>query len=146
LVQADVAIGNHPPEELATWRLPAVKIRNDHLERASATWRAWRAPTPRNWFNLLSKDLSVLPQLPQTVLELLEELPSEVTALGATEMRMLELISAGNAGPFDVFPGYEKRNQRRVFGYWEVALTMSEAKAGYDADDSRFDISGRRGR
>jgi hypothetical protein len=114
LVQADVRIGEHPPEELATWRLPAVKIRNDHLEQASTAWRAYRAPTPQDWFNLLSKDLTVLPQLPQTVLEVLEELPSNATALGATEMRMLELISAGNAGPFDVFPGYQKRNQRRV--------------------------------
>ena len=88
LVQADVRIGEHPPEELATWRLPAVKIRNDHLETASA---AWRALTPQDWFNLLSKDLGVLPQLPQTVLEVLEELPSTATALGATETRMLEL-------------------------------------------------------
>jgi hypothetical protein len=124
LVQADVAIGNHRPEELATWRLPAVKILSDHLEQASTAWRAYQAPTPQDWFNLLSKDLSVLPQLPQTVLEVLEELPSNATALGATEMRMLELISAGNAGPFDVFPGYQKRNQRRVFGYWEVGALL----------------------
>jgi hypothetical protein len=121
LVQADVAIGNHPPEELATWRLPAVKIPSDHLEQAST---AWRAPTPQDWFNLLTKDLGVLPQLSQTVLEVLEELPSNATALGATEMRMLELISAGNAGPFDVFPGHQKRNQRRVFGYWEVGALL----------------------
>jgi hypothetical protein len=124
LVQADVRIGEHPPEELATWRLPAVKIRNDHLETASAAWRAWRAPTPQDWFNLLSKNLGVLPQLSQTVLEVLEELPSNATALGATEMRMLEVISAGNAGPFDVFPGHRKRNTRRVFGYWEVGALL----------------------
>jgi hypothetical protein len=124
LVQADVGIGNHSPEELATWRLPAVKIRSDHLEQASAAWRAWRAPTPQDWFDLLSKDLSVLPQLSQAVLEVLEELPSNATALGATEMRMLELISAGNSGPFDVFPGHQKRNQRRVFGYWEVGALL----------------------
>ena len=35
LVQADVCIGNCTPEELARWRLPAVKILNDHLEAAS---------------------------------------------------------------------------------------------------------------
>jgi hypothetical protein len=29
-----------------------------------------------------------------------------VTGLGATEMRMLELISAGSVDPFDVFPAY----------------------------------------
>jgi hypothetical protein len=88
------------------------------------TWRAYRQPTPQDWFNLLGKDLSVLPQLPQTVLELLDELPMDATALGATEMWMLELISAGNAGPFDVFPGHQKRNQRRVFGYWEVGALL----------------------
>lgn len=139
LVQADVAIGNHPPEEVATWRLPAVKILNNHLEAAGMAWQAYRQPTPQRWFNLLGKDLSVLPQLRQTVLELLEELPSDVTGLGATEMRMLELMSAGNAGPFDVFPGHRKRNKRRVFGYWEVgalldrlAYCLAPAVAGLD--------------
>jgi hypothetical protein len=68
--------------------------------------------------------LSVLPGLRQAVLELLEELPMPATGLGATEMRMLELISAGNARPSDVFPGYGKRNQRRVFDYWEVGSLL----------------------
>jgi len=124
LVQADVRIGNHPPEEVARWRLPAVKILNDHVETASAAWQAYRAATPQGWFNLLGKDLSVLPQLQQAAVELLEELPLDTTGLGATEMRMLELISAGNAGPFDVFPGDRKRNKRRVFGYWEVGVLL----------------------
>jgi hypothetical protein len=39
-------------------------------------------------------------------------------------MRMLELISAGNAGPFDVFPGHRKPSQRPVFGYWEVGSLL----------------------
>lgn len=124
LVQADVRIGNHLPEEIAEWRLPAVNILNHHLETAGAAWQAYRAPTPRDWFNLLGRDLNVLPQLRQTALELLEELPIDATALGATEMRMLELIAAGNAGPFDVFPGHRKRNQRRVFGYWEIGSLL----------------------
>jgi hypothetical protein len=124
LVQADVRIGNHPPEDVAKWRLPAVKILNDHVETASAAWQAYRAATPQGWFNLLGKDLSVLPQLRQAAVELLEELPLDTTGLGATEMRMLELISAGNAGPFDVFPGDRKRNKRRVFGYWEVEALL----------------------
>ena len=124
LVQADVPIGNHPPEEVARWRLPAVKILNDHLEAANAAWQAYRAPTPQDWFNLLSRDLSILPHLRQAVVELLEELPMRATGLGATEMRMLELISAGDAQPFDVFPGYRKRNKRRVFGYWEVGCLL----------------------
>jgi hypothetical protein len=120
LVQADLPIGNHAPEELADWRLPAVKIRNDHLEAASKAWQAYRQPTPQHWFNLLSEDIGILPQLRPSVLELLEELPMPATGLGATEMRMLELISSGGAGPFDVFPGDKKPNKRRVFDYWEI--------------------------
>jgi hypothetical protein len=124
LMQAGVAIGDHPPQELATWRLRIVKILNHHLETASRAWQAYRASAPQHWFNLHGQDLSVLPQLQQTVLELLQELPADKSGLGATEMRMLELISAGNAGPFDVFLGENRPNQQRVFDYWEVGSLL----------------------
>ena len=74
LVQPDVRISGQRPEEVAKWRPPAVKILNDHLEAASMAWQAYRQPTPQDWFNLLGKDFSVLPQLRQSVQELLEEL------------------------------------------------------------------------
>lgn len=124
LLQADARIGQHSPEQLLEWRLPAVKIQNDHLQTASAAWQAYRAPTPQDWFNLLSGDLSILPWLQPAMLALLEELPMRTSGLGATEMRMLELIAEGNAGPFDLFPGHEKRNERRVFGYWEAGCLL----------------------
>jgi hypothetical protein len=104
LIQADVRIGEHIPEELAKWRLPEVKISQVHLEIASAAWRAYCAPTPQDFFSLVSKDLSVLPQLRQALQELLEELPMPATGLGAMEMRMLELISHGKAKPLTFFP------------------------------------------
>src|SRR3984957_15435220 len=56
LVQADLPIGNHLPEEVATWRLPVIKIRNDHLEAASMAWQAYRRPPPPDWFNFLGGD------------------------------------------------------------------------------------------
>jgi len=124
LVQADYAIAEQPPESISRWRPRAVKILNDHLEAASLAWQAYRQPTPRDWVKLLGKDLSILPQLRQAVVELLEELPMPSTGLGATEMRMLQLVAAGNARPFDVFPGHGKRNQRRVFDYWEAGALL----------------------
>jgi hypothetical protein len=97
---------------------------NGHLKIARSAWQAWCAPTPSASSDLLSKDLSPLPRLRHAVVELLEELPMRATGLGVTEMRMLELISEGNASPYDVFPGPEKCNERRVFGYWEVGALL----------------------
>jgi hypothetical protein len=124
LIQADAVIGGHLPEAVATWRLPAIKIENEHLVAASKAWQAYRQPTPRDWFDLLGKDIGALPLLRPIVLELLEELPSRSTGLGATEMRMLELVSAGNVSPFDVFPGHGRNNTRRVFEYWETGSLL----------------------
>jgi hypothetical protein len=124
LIQSDVVIGAHSPEELATWRLPAIKMRNDHLELASRAWRAYRASAPQNWFGLLSMDLSVLPQLRRTVAEMLEELPGRTSGLGATEMRILELVDPGDIKPNDVFPGHGHANERRVFDYWEFGTVL----------------------
>jgi hypothetical protein len=87
-------------------------------------WQAYRAPTPQAWFDLLAMNLNALPWLRQAVVMLLEELPMPGSGLGATEMRMLELIFEGNARPPDVFPGHEKPNQRGVFGYWEIGSLL----------------------
>jgi hypothetical protein len=124
LVQADTRIGSHLSEEIAAWRIPATKLSNEHLEIARQAWQAWHASTPRDWFDLLSKDLSGLPRLREAVVTLLEELPMRSTGLGATEMRMLELISEGDAGPFDVFPGHDKPNTRRTFDYWQIGALL----------------------
>lgn len=124
LFQANVVIGDQPPEALSEWKPPGVKIQNEHLVAANKAWQAYRQPTPQDWFDLLGTDIGALPQLRQTVLELLEELPMRSTGLGATEMRMLELVSVGNVSPLDVFPGYRKNNTRRVFDYWETGSLL----------------------
>ncbi len=124
LVQGETSIGNNSLKQLARYEPATVDVANDHFEIAALAWRAYRAPTPQAWFDLLNRDLSVLPQLRACVVELLEELPGRVTGLGATEIRMLELISEGGARPFDVFPGHMKRNERRVFYYWEVGSLL----------------------
>lgn len=124
LVQPDVRIGERPPAEWVKQRPRAVPIHDDHLEIASAAWAAWRSPTPAAWFDLLSQDLSALSKLRHTVIALLEELPMRATGIGATEMRMLELVAAGHSHPSDLFPGHEKPNERRSYGYWEVGKLL----------------------
>ena len=124
LVQTDFSIGGQRPEDVVRLRPQAVPIRNDHLETAGAAWAAWRASTPEAWFDLLARDVSALPCLRNAVISLLEELPMRGSGLGATEMRMLELISEGHVHPYDLFPGHMKPNERRTFDYWEVGSLL----------------------
>jgi hypothetical protein len=131
LVQADVCIGEHTPEALMAWWPATVAIGQAHLEAARAAWQAWRASTPQMWSDLLVRDLSVLPRLSEAVVQLLEELPHRATGLGATEMRMLEIVSEqGQARPCDLFPGEGKSNTRRVFEYWEVGALLDGLASG----------------
>jgi hypothetical protein len=144
LVQSDTRIGDHPPPDWAGQRLAAVPIRNHHLETASAAWSCWRAATPAAWLDLLARDLTALPQLRNTVIALLEELPARVTGLGATEMQMLELLAAGYVHPYELFPGHQKPNDRRTFGYWQVGelldgLAHCPAPAIAGLDEGPFD-------
>ncbi|WP_420964901.1 hypothetical protein [Bradyrhizobium sp. B120] len=124
VLQTDQGVGEQRPTELAAWQSRLAPIRGHHLETASDAWTAWRASTPESWFNLLTRDLRALPQLRNSVVALLEELPSRGSGLGATEMRMLELPSAGQVHPYDLFPGHEKPNRRRTFGYWETGALL----------------------
>lgn len=110
-------------EELGRWKMPAIGVTIDELETASATWQAYRAMTPKPCFDLLGRDLSALPLLRPALSDLLGELPSSATGLGATEMRLLELIARG----------YERTNalfhlrglrQRRVFSEWEIGSLL----------------------
>jgi hypothetical protein len=122
LVQADISIAELTSERVLARQLPTDEIGKQQLELASSVWRAWRQPTPQDWLDLLSIPTSAPPLLRPTATALLEELPRQASGLGATEMRMLELIGegSGDTGPFDVFPGYQQRNTRRAFDYWQI--------------------------
>src|SRR5258708_5254605 len=86
LVDFDLISASH--EELGRWKMPAVDVTKDELETASVSWQAYGATTPEACFDLLGKDLSALPLLRPALFDLLEELPSSATGLGATAMRL----------------------------------------------------------
>jgi hypothetical protein len=86
---------------LGNWEVQDIGVSSAELEIASRAWQAYRAPTPKACFALLATDLTALPLLRLAMLDLLAELPSSTTGLGATEMRMLEMLAWGfaNANP-----------------------------------------------
>jgi hypothetical protein len=124
LRHVDMPVFDALPKQLATWAVVGVELAREHLDIAHLAWRAFRSPTPQAWFDLLKQDLSTLPQLRRCVLEMLDELPGAMTGLGASELRILELLSAGYQHPFDLFPHYRERFQRRVYDYWEGGMLL----------------------
>jgi hypothetical protein len=104
-------------------RIPLVNVTGAHIETASLCWRAYRAPTPGPCFDQLRRDLSAFPLLRPALLDLMQELPSSITGLGATEMRLLELISTGFMGTNMLFylRGFR---QRGVFSDWEIGSLL----------------------
>jgi hypothetical protein len=147
LIQSNVTIAAKSPDVIAAWVPPPIRITHDHLDIACLAWDAYRACTPQTWFDLLATDLSPLPRLRPAVLTLLEELPGHHSGLGATERRILELIDGGDAHPFDVFPGYQKCNERRVFEYWAVgdlldglAHCLAPAVSGLEEGPFKLDM------
>ena len=97
---------------------PAVDVTERELATASAAWQAYRAATPEGCLDLLSEDLSALPLLRPALTDLLNELPSSSTGLGATEMRMLELIARGYSLTNALFHLRSLR-RTRIFGEFE---------------------------
>ncbi|MGY4480606.1 hypothetical protein [Bradyrhizobium sp. USDA 3364] len=84
---------------LPEWRgwneVPLANVRAADLDTASMCWQAYRATTPQACFEALHRDLSAFPLLRPALLDLLRELPWSRSGLGATEMRLLELIATG---------------------------------------------------
>jgi hypothetical protein len=139
-------------KELRQWKVQAVGVTRDELETASMTWQAYRKSTPEICFDLLGEDLSALPLLKPALLDLLEELPSNRTGLGATEMRLLELIANGYSNTNALFHLRQLR-QRRVFDSWEIGSLLEglahgprPALAGLDDELRTLEARNYRGR
>jgi hypothetical protein len=103
--------------------VPLVNVTRAHIETASMCWHAYRASTPEPCFDQLHRDLSAFPLLRPALLDLLLELPWSATGLGATEMRLLELIAIGFMGTNMLFylRGFR---QRGVFSDWEIGSLL----------------------
>jgi hypothetical protein len=148
----DFDLGGASLRELRQWHVQAVDVTKDELETASMTWQAYRAPTPETCFDLLGEDLTALPLLKPALLDLLEELPSGATGLGATEMRLLELIATGYANTNALFY-LQTLRQRRVFKDMEIGSLLEglahgprPAVAGLDEELRTLETRNHRGR
>jgi hypothetical protein len=107
----------------------ALDVTERDFEVARMAWEAYRAPTPELCLGLLSRDFPRLPFLKPAMEELLAELPSPITGLGATEARLLELIARGHNRTKELFqPG--GLLETRVFDQWELGPLLEGLASG----------------
>ena len=102
------------------------------MTSALRAWEAYSSSTPEAWAGLASGAFDELPYLHGVVLSMLHELPDARTGLGFTEAVILALSTGQEVKPFDLFPGYRKRNQSTVFDYWETGLLIDHLSGGED--------------
>jgi hypothetical protein len=119
----DFDLTSIPPTGLGKWKVQDIDVTGAELETASRAWQAYRATTPEACLKLLATDLSALLLLKPALLDLLAELPSRTTGLGATEMRMLELIAWGFTNTNPLFYLGTLRGTR-VFNAWELGYLL----------------------
>jgi hypothetical protein len=136
----DIDLIRLAPGDLAKLRQLVADVTEAELETARMAWVAYREPTPEACFGLLREDMGALPLLKPVLRDLLEELPSSSTGLGATEMRMLELVARGYERTSALFHLRELR-QTRIFNEWEygylldgLAFGPTPAVAGLDSE------------
>jgi hypothetical protein len=120
-----IATGQH----LAKRKTPNLPVTEADLDAASATWQAYRASTPEAFVELPRRDLSRLPFLRPIIVDLIEELPSSVTGLGRTEMRLLELVAGGYRGLNGLFY-LQGLRQRQVFSDRELGFLLEDLAYG----------------
>nr|WP_249797780.1 hypothetical protein [Bradyrhizobium sp. 199] len=126
LVHTDDMVANYAPEAVAKWKLPVVKVTENHLVTASRAWRAYRADTPGPCFDLLMTDMTVLPRLRSALIAMFEELPDSTTGLSASEMDLLEFVNDGYTDPRVVEEARWLRNVLEEHEAREALLELAE--------------------
>ncbi|OKO84961.1 hypothetical protein [Bradyrhizobium sp. AS23.2] len=109
--------------------IPVFDVTAREFETAETAWQAYCEPTPEGCSNLIRKDLSALPMLRPALLDLLAELPSPSTGLGATEMRFLDILARGFRGTGALFHLRSLRDTR-AFGEIELGWLLDGLAQG----------------
>jgi hypothetical protein len=138
--------------ELGKRKVQDIGVTGAVFETASRAWQAYRSATPEACLTLVATDLSALLSLKPALLELFAELPSGTTGLGATEMRLLEMIAWGFANTNPLFYLYTLRGTD-VFDPWETGYLLEglahgprPAVAGLDDELRKLETKNLRGR
>ena len=130
VVHADSLLAGRRAQDIHTMQTDIRKIGPAETRLASQAWGAYRTSTPEAWYELLASDLDAFPFLRRSMLLLLAELPTVGTALGATETKLLQVVSPGGVSPSRFFHMNARDNPERVFRYFEEIRIIGRLSGG----------------
>ncbi len=130
IVHAETPLGRRSEGDLATLQPHVQPVGTWELTLATRTWRALTASTPEPWRDLLASDLDALPNLRQTVVARLRELPDTQTGLGRTARLLLTQVAAGEVSVLDVLRRYLQVEPPEIYQYWEAGRALEELAGG----------------
>ncbi|WP_311739670.1 hypothetical protein [Bradyrhizobium sp. CB1015] len=147
----DFDLQDADPGELRHRDVRELDVTESDFEIADMAWEAYRAPTPELCAGLLHRPLGKLSFLKPAVEDLLAELPSPATGLGATETLLLERIAGGHNRTDELFR--PDALGTRVFDPWELGTLLeglafgpAPAIAGLDGKLATLDPDNARSR
>lgn len=123
LICTENYLGHRTPDSIAELMEFEQEVDESQLQLAERAWRAFRAATPLQWFDLLQQDTTALPFLGDAVLRMLEEYPDYSTGLTKTELRLMGLLDSQTYSPAELFGQNQNLEQRVYLGdlsFWEI--------------------------
>lgn len=123
LICVDQFLGPMSPEQLKTLIGTERPVTGELFNLAQRAWKAFCAPEPDLWQQLLLDDTSALPFLHLTILRLLQEYPSIDNGLSRTEKAALEAVAAGRKTPGEIFQYVQQQEEARFMGdlvFWGI--------------------------
>jgi hypothetical protein len=124
-------LGQLSPEQMASLFNTRHEVTDLEFAIATEAWNAYCSPDPKSIENLLSKDLSVLPFLKQSLISHLARFPSTRNGLGRVENIGLELVSNGFKRFVQLFQIFGSKESIYGFGdyqFWNELKRLVEAE------------------
>ncbi|MBX2806691.1 MAG: DUF1835 domain-containing protein [Hyphomicrobiales bacterium] len=134
LIQTGNFIGHETPSRLRMHLKLKSPVTPTQYALAGAAWSAFCAPTPENWFSLLSYNTSALPFLRPSILRHLEEFPAPVSGLSRTEAFILEMVYTGIATPIRIFQLFQDEEEAAFMGdlsFWRILDDLAYGAAPF---------------
>ena len=124
LVLTDRHFADYSFQELQDAQLKQHIMIDKHFKLAKEAWSALSHTTPILWFNLLSKPISDLPFLKNSVQRLLEEFPNTMNGLSRTAHQALLTISKGKEKQrHEIFMESQKQEKQPFLAdiiFWKI--------------------------